>query len=122
LVLGTSLALLALAMRVRLEEQQREIRRARLGQLLDGVTAETLARLARDPRFPGVPPRAEGAGRGWTQVERVRPGVVRIEATASLGARRARATVLALVAPGTARILEWRRGPPGAGSAAEPLQ
>ena len=42
LLLGLSLALLALTMRQRLEERQRDVRRAHLDLLLDGAVAETL--------------------------------------------------------------------------------
>jgi hypothetical protein len=111
LVLGLSLALLALSMRVRLEEQQREVRRVRLAQLLDGVVAETLAQLARDPRFGGIAQRSSPAGgEASSEVAPVTPRVVRIEAAARLGPRRARVTVVAEVLPGPPRILRWRRG------------
>jgi hypothetical protein len=114
LILGLSLAILALTMRVRLEEQQREIRRARLDLLLDGVVAETVARLTQDPKFSGVAPRREGPGEAWSEVEKVSPSVVRVEAAAALGARRVAATAMVRLVPAPAKVVRWQRGrPPG---------
>jgi hypothetical protein len=109
LLLTLSLALLAVTMRQRLEEQQREIRRVRLDQLLDGVMAETLARLAIDPGFSGVPSRPEEGGEGWSEVERVGPYEARVEAGATLGARQASARARVHLVPGPPRILRWER-------------
>jgi hypothetical protein len=119
-MLGISLALLALTMRVRLEEQQREIRRVRLDLLLDGVMAETLARLAQDPTFSGVDERGEGAGAGEAEgvgqaesaVERQGPQLARVAAAARLGPRIVTASALVQLLPGPPRIVRWRRGPP----------
>jgi hypothetical protein len=116
LMLGISLALLGLTMRVRIEEQQRELRRARLDLLLDGVVAETLARLAQDPRFAGVSPRGSGAqdaGEAWSEVERLGPLVARIDATAALGPRQAAASALVRLVPAPPRVVRWQRGRPG---------
>ena len=110
LLLGVSLALLGLSMRIRLEEQQREIRRVRLELVLDGVVAETLGRLAVDPRFAGVAPRRDGAGDAWSEVERLGPALARVHAAATLGPRRADADALVRLAPGPPRIVTWRRG------------
>ena len=110
LLLGSSLALLALSMRVRLEEQQREIRHVRVELLLDGVVAETLGRLAIDPRFPGVRGRREGAGEASSEVTRIGSALARVHATAVLGPRRADATALVRVAPGPPQVVSWRRG------------
>jgi hypothetical protein len=116
-MLGISLALLGLTMRVRVEEQQREIRRARLDLLLDGVVAETLARLAQDPRFAGVSPRASGvagAGEAWSEVERLGPLLARVDAVAELGPRQAAVSALVRLVPGSPRVVRWQRGrPPG---------
>jgi hypothetical protein len=111
LLLGVSLALLALSMRVRLEEQQREVRRARLDLLLDGVMAETLARLALDPRFSGVASRREGDGEASTAVDRYRPELARIEAEARLGGRSVGGRALVQILPGPPRVLQWQRDP-----------
>ena len=115
LMLGVSLALLGLTIRLRLEEQQREIRRVRLDLVLDGVVAETLAFLAVDPRFSGVAPRPEGAGEGWSEVVAMGPQMARVEATAALGPRRARATALVRLVPAPPRVVVWQRGA-GAGA------
>lgn len=110
LLLGISLALLALSMRIRLEEQQREIRRVRLELLLDGVVAETLGRLAIDPRFSGVAPRRAGAGEGWSEVASIGPVLARVHVSATLGPRSVDGTALVRVVPGPPRVLTWRRG------------
>ena len=110
LLLSLSLALLALTMKGRLEEQQRFARRARLDLLLDGVVAETLGRLALDPRFSGVAPRYEGAGEGWSEVERV-GGYARVEARAKLGGREVCGRAVVRLVPGPPRVVRWERGP-----------
>ena len=115
LLLTLSLALLALTMRLRLEEQQRELRRVHLDQLLDGVMAETLARLAIDPSFSGVVSRPDADGEGWSEVERLGPYEARVEAGALLGARRVSARARLHLIPGPPRVLRWERG------ASEPL-
>lgn len=117
LLLGVSLALLALSMTVRLDEQRREIGAVRLDLLLDGVMAETVARLALDSRFSGVAPRRDGAGEGWSEVEPLGPEVARVAAGAALGSRRAEATALVRLRPGPPRIVRWRRGPTVAAAA-----
>jgi hypothetical protein len=111
LLLSLSLALLTLTMRVRLEEQRSEIGRAHLDVLLDGVMAETLARLAVDPRFSGVAKRREGDGEGWSEVERSGLQHARVEAGARLGERRAVGRALVRVLPAPPRMVWWERGP-----------
>jgi hypothetical protein len=110
LLLGLSLALLTLTMRLRFEEQQRSLRRARLDLLLDGAMAETMGRLALDPRFSGVAPRREGAGEAWSDVERVDPVHRRVEAGAKLGGREVSARAWVQVVPGPPRVVRWERG------------
>jgi hypothetical protein len=112
LLLSLSLALLTLTMRARLEDQQRFARRARLDLLLDGVVAETLGRLAVDPRFSGVSPRSAGAGEGWTDVEHLSPGYARVEARAKLGGREVSGRAWVRFPPGRPpRVVRWERGP-----------
>jgi hypothetical protein len=113
LLLTLSLALLALTMRLRLEEQQRELRRVHLDQLLDGVMAETLARLAIDPSFRGVASRPDADGEGWSEVERLGPYEARVEAGALLGARQASARARLHLVPGPPRVLRWERAATG---------
>ena len=118
LLLALSLALLGLTMRLRLEEQQREVRRVHLDLLLDGAVAETLARLAVDPRFTGVAPRRDGGRRG---LERGRAGSGAHQARGR-GRREARAAARSSgsgawcgrrsVQPGRARALGSRRAGP----------
>jgi hypothetical protein len=115
LMLGISLALLGLTMRVRIEEQQREVRRARLDLLLDGVVAETLAHLAQDSRFAGVSPRGNGVageGEAWSEVERLGPLAARVDAAAALGPRRAAASALVRLVPAPPRVVRWQRSRP----------
>jgi hypothetical protein len=113
LLLSISLALLTLTMRLRIEEQQREARRVRLDLLLDGALAETLARLAIDPRFDGVAPRpGEDGGEGWSVVERVGLHRARVEAGASLGGRRASGHADVRIVPGRPVVERWERGSP----------
>jgi hypothetical protein len=112
LLLGLSLALLTLTMRARLEEQQRFVRRARLDLLLDGAVAETLGRLAVDPRFAGVRPRLAGAGESWTEVERLSAEYSRVDARARLGGRLVSGRAWVRFAPGhPPRVVRWERGP-----------
>jgi len=111
LLLSLSLALLTLTMRLRLDEQRREVGRAHLDVLLDGVMAETLARLALDPRFGGVAPRGQADGEGWSEVERSGLQHARVEAGARLGGRRAIGRALVRVSPAPPRIVWWERGP-----------
>jgi hypothetical protein len=113
LLLGISLALLGLTMRMRLEERQRELRSTHLELLLDGAVAETLARLAIDPRFGGLAPRGDGSsgGEGWTEVERVGLEHARIEAGARLGPRRVHGRALVWLGGGVPRVESWLRGP-----------
>jgi hypothetical protein len=113
LLLGLSLALLTLTMRLRFEEQQRSLRRARLDLLLDGAMAETMGRLALDPRFAGVAPRPAGMGEAWSDVERVSPTERRVEVVAKLGGRQVSARARVRVVPGPPRVVRWERG--GAG-------
>ena len=89
-------------MRLRLEEQQREVRRAHLDLLLDGAVAETLGRLAVDPRFSGVAPRPYGDGEGWSEVERLGAEHARVEAGARLGPRQASGRAVVRLVPGSA--------------------
>jgi hypothetical protein len=111
LLLSLSLALLGLTMRARLEEQQRFARSTRLDLLLDGALAETLGRLALDPRFSGVPRRAAGAGESWSEVERLSAEYVRVEARARLGGREVSGRATIKLAPGPPRVVRWERGP-----------
>jgi hypothetical protein len=111
LLLGVSLALLGLTMRMRLEEQQREVRRAHLDLLLDGAVAETLGRLAVDPRFSGVAPRRYGDGESWSEVERLSAEHARVEAGARLGPRQASGRAVVRLVPGPPRVVRWERGP-----------
>jgi hypothetical protein len=113
LLLALSLALLTLTMRMRLEEQQRTIRRARLDLLLDGAMAETLGRLAVDPRFGGVLPRSDGYGdgEGWSEVEHLGPDRARVEVGARLGARRVSGRAVVRLVAGRPRVIRWERGP-----------
>jgi hypothetical protein len=111
LLLSLSLALLALTMRARLEEQQRFARRARLDLLLDGAMAETLGRLAVDPRFSGVAPRSTGPGEGWSDVERVSAEYARVEARAKLGGHEVSGRAVVRLVPGPPRVVRWERGP-----------
>jgi hypothetical protein len=113
LLLALSLALLGMTMSLRQEEQQRELRRVHLDQLLEGVMAETLARLAVDPAFEGVARRQEADGEGWSEVEKDGPYTAWVEAGARLGARRAwgRAKV-ALDLGRPPRVVFWERGRP----------
>ena len=119
LLLGLSLALLSLTMKARLEEQQRVVRRVRLDLLLDGALAETLGRLAIDPRVAGVEPRSLGAGEGWSEVELVSPQLRRVEVGAKLGGRQVSARALVRIVPAPPRVVRWERGagpsPVGAG-------
>jgi hypothetical protein len=114
LLLGLSLALLGVTMRVRLEERQREARTTHLDLLLDGAMAETLARLALDPRFSGVAPRRDGddGGEGWTEVERLGLEHARVEAGARLGGRSVSVHAVVRVMPGPPRVVRWERGSP----------
>jgi len=113
LLLALSLALLGLTLRLRLEEQQREIRRVHLDLLLDGALAETLARLAVDPRFTGVVPRREADGEGWSEVERQGPHFALVEAGARLGSRRGYGRARVQTLPGQPpRVVSWKRGAP----------
>jgi hypothetical protein len=111
LMLSLSLALLTLTMRLRLEEQQREVRRAHLDLLLDGAVAETLGRLAVDPRFSGVAPRSYGDGEGWSEVERLGAGHARVEAGARVGGRQVSGRAVVRLVPGPPRVVRWERGP-----------
>jgi hypothetical protein len=106
--------MLALTMRLRLEEQQRETRRVRLDLLLDGALAVTLARLAIDPRFGGLASRrdGDGGGTGWSVVERVGLHHARVEAGASLGRQRALGQAVVRLSPGVVQVMSWHRGPP----------
>ena len=112
LLLALSLALLGMTMSLRLEEQQREVRRVHLDQLLEGVMAETLARLAIDPAFHGVTRRREADGEGWSEVEKVSPILARVEAGAKLGPRRVWGRARVALAPGPPRVMRWERGAP----------
>ena len=111
LLLSLSLALLALTMRLRLQEHQSEIRRAHLDLLLDGAVAETLGRLAADPRFSGVAPRSYGDGEGWSEVEHLGPGYAHVEAGARVGPRRAFGRARVRLVPGRPpQVIRWERG------------
>jgi hypothetical protein len=111
LLLSLSLGLLTLTMRLRLQEQQRDVRRTHLDLLLDGAVAETLGRLAVDPRFSGVAPRSYGDGEGWSEVERVGAEYARVEAGARVGARQVSGRAVVRVVPGPPRVVRWERGP-----------
>jgi hypothetical protein len=117
LLLGISLLLLALGLRLRMEEQQREVRRVRLDLLIDGVTAETLARLAVDPSFPGVAERRDGAGRTSSEVQRVGEHGARVEVHAAIGPRRGAAVAWVRVLPAPPRVVRWERGGARSGGA-----
>ena len=113
LLLALSLALLGMTMSLRLDEQQREVRRVHLDQLLEGVMAETLARLAIDPAFKGVTRRREADGEGWSEVEKVSPYTAWVEAGAKLGARRVWGRAQVALASGVSpRVVRWERGAP----------
>lgn len=111
-LLGISLALLAQSLDLRLQEQRREVARIRIDQMVDGVVAETLARLARSERFSGVRAKRLGAGEVASRVEEVASGEVRIEASASLGGRYGRAVVRAELTAAGPVVTSWRRGAP----------
>lgn len=108
-LLGVSLWLMALNLQLRLGEQRREIGRVRVDLLVDGVAAETMARLALDPLFTGVSRRGLGQGEVWSEVMAEDSYAV-IEARASLGRVEGRAVLRASLGVGGPQIVSWQRG------------
>jgi hypothetical protein len=53
---------------------RQESRQITLGHLSDAVLAETLAELAADPQFKGLPLRKLGEGVIWSRVDTIAPG------------------------------------------------
>lgn len=110
LVVTLASALLAQVLAGRQAMQRREVVRVKLDLLVDGVVADTLAQLARDPAFTGVSRVQRGPGEVWSTVRRGSEGDWGIEAGARLGASQRGVRVKASPAVAGPRIVSWARG------------
>lgn len=112
-LLGMSLSLSVLGLQLRMRDQRRQASALRLEMMVDAAVAQTRAALAAEGRYAGFEKTDFGAGRMWSEVERLANGQIRIEASASLGARErgARLTLGGSRGP----ITSWSRNVGGTG-------
>lgn len=110
-LLSSSVALLALALQLRMRTVREDKVDVRLVALNDAVVAETLAELGEGVGFPGVREKDFGQGQVASDVERLGPRKVAIHARASYAGRtRLTRTEVALTVQGPV-VVEWRRVP-----------
>lgn len=89
-------------------ELRLEERSATLVALSDAALAESLARLAADPAFPGFPSRPLGAGRISSTVEHQSGGAL-VRARAESAGWQAVLEAEVDLAAGSPRVTSWRR-------------
>lgn len=89
-------------------ELRLEERSATLIALTDAALAETLARLAADPAFAGLPARLLGQGRISSTVERVEAGAL-VRARAEVAGWQAVLEAEIDLSAGVPRVTAWRR-------------
>jgi hypothetical protein len=108
-LVSVSLALLAgsLQLRLRLEGENGET--VILSGLSDGALAKTLANLAGDRYYPGLPEQDFGDGRIRSRVERLDGDDYRVRATAMYRQRRRVVEAEVIRRPGMTRVIHWRR-------------
>jgi len=110
-VLAIAMELVAAALLLRMRASRADAQDAALAALADAALAETLAHLAADPAYAGVPAHPFAGGRIASRVEFL--GIGRFEVRAAAGLAGRLRTVKARVerGGGTAWVVAWARVP-----------
>lgn len=108
-VLMTALGLLAASMTMGMREVRREVRTVNLIALTDAAMAETLAFLALDEHFAGVPERPFGDGLISSEVQALGSRRVAVVARASYGGQDRAMRGEVLLPIGGPMVLGWKR-------------
>ena len=110
-LVSVSLALLAASLQIRLRLEAENGETVILSGLSDGALAESLANLAEDPSYTGVPEHDFGRGRISSTVESLDADnrLFNVRATATYRQRRRVVEARVVRGIGSARVVRWRR-------------
>ncbi|HYN22697.1 MAG TPA: hypothetical protein VE078_17185 [Thermoanaerobaculia bacterium] len=110
LLLSIALALVAASLQLRMRLVRQEAQALTLTALSDAALAETLAWLAQNAHYLGVPEHAFGSGRYRSDVHFLGPGRYEVIATATYAGRgRTVAAEVFRPAGSPMRVVRWRR-------------